>query len=57
MFERPGHLLRISISFEEMVEERKLLNAAENKKRSEYIKRTKSKNRSMSTKENKGVNL
>ncbi len=57
MFEQPSHLLRIPISFEEMVEERKLLNAAEKKKRGEYIKRAKSKVRLINTKENKGVSL
>lgn len=45
MFEQPSHLLRIPISFEEMVEERKLLNAVEKKKRSEHSKRTKPKAR------------
>ena len=57
MLEQPSHQLRILISFEEMVEERKLLNAAEKKKRGEYIKRAKSKVRLINTKENKGVNL
>ena len=57
MFEQPSHQLRILISFKEMVEERKLLNAAEKKKRGEYIKRAKSKVRLINTKENKGVNL